>query len=520
MFCLMSDSPNKASRRCRVLFLTVSVCLLAVVGGFLLRRASPSSPVSKPSVLRPETADEPPPLPNLVLVVLDTLRRDATTLFQPPRRPGSVGAFLSEYDTTPHLASLEERGTSFIHAYSTAPWTVPSHASMFTGKIPSQHGARGQSLRLHPSGGPTAAELLSERGYATAAFYSNPWLNDQATGLLRGFQHRSEAPIGPVGKLSSDVGDQGGRHILSSLEKWLAARDPKRPSFVFVNLLEAHLAYDPPVLLRRRLGLTLPESARATIDWAHRYNAGVETADEAAWTNIRQLYAADVAFADQLLGDLLRILERQGMLEAGVLVVTSDHGENLGEHGLAEHQFSLHESLLCVPLVVADRTGRLRRGRRTDPVMGSDVFTTLLDYAHIGAPRPPHSRSLLQLSAEGERPLVAEYTPHPQLVALMRRVARKAGLDTSRVEDYAHGYRSVLQGTLRLTLRDDGTSFLHDVEGDPEQRRDLSGQRSADVARLREALESHGRPARTGNPSQPMDSATAQRLRSLGYMVE
>lgn len=456
---------------------------------------------------------DPGDKPNVIVIVLDTLRRDATGLAEGrihdwPTLPGGL---------TPNLDRFAADSATFTRAYSAAPWTVPAHASLFTGLIPSSHGCVARRPRLGDVG-PTLAELLGAAGYATVAFFSNPWLSDRATGLLRGFETRVESPIGDLGSLTSPRGDQGGAATLEHVESWLKDRDPARPFFLFVNFLEAHLPYDPPPGIRALFSPPLAAGARIPIEWAHEFNAGLLPPDELDWTAVRSLYAGDVRAADELLGRLLALLGDRGVLADAAVFVTSDHGENLGDHGLVEHQFSVHESLLAVPLVVRLPGGALPPGRYDAPVMTTDVFATVAELAGLALPAArPHSIPLARSAGERgqRRPIIAEYSlPNPQLIALLR--ALNPDRDTSEL---AQGWRTVRVGRLRLTVGSSGQRMLHDVVADRAQVRDLSGERRGAVARLgRVLLEALPKSRATATGPRPvLDPATREQLEALGY---
>ncbi|MDP6520039.1 MAG: sulfatase, partial [Planctomycetota bacterium] len=277
---------------------------------------------------------QPADRPNIVVIVLDTVRRDAT------------GLEANEHwgENTPHLDRLAGESTRFTRAFSAAPWTVPSHASMFTGQLPSEHGCTFTNTKLSGEV-ETMAELLAAEGYATAAFFSNPWLTDRATGLLRGFETRREAVIGGLGKLTSARGDQGGHETVANVAEWLDQRPDGKPFLLFVNFLEAHLPYDPPDHYRAsHLGDLAPDEV-VSIQRGHEINAGAGDLDTAELESIRRLYCGDVNHADRMLSRLLRELKLRDVFADSVVVVTSDHGENLGEYGLIDHQFSVEESL-------------------------------------------------------------------------------------------------------------------------------------------------------------------------------
>ena len=408
-----------------------------------------------------------PQRPNVVIIVLDTLRRDAT------------GLSADSAERTPNLAALAEEGVVFTHAFSAAPWTVPSHASMMTGLLPSGHNCVSLRPRLDPRI-PTLAQLAGEAGYATGAFYSNPWLSDKATQVLRGFEEQEKAEITGLFQLESKFGDQGGRETAGNVSRWLGGRvDDGRPFLMFVNILESHLSYDPPKAYREaHLGALAPGET-VSIAWAHEYNAGLHPHDQVNWSVVKRLYAGDVWSADRFLGEILQSLDREGLSQNTVVIVTADYGENLGDHGLMEHQFSIHETLLAVPLVVRVPAALRERfdlsagtGERCgDPVQTTDLFATVLDLVGDEAfAVPPSSRSLFAPPAEADRPLFAEYAgPAPGLLEMLSE--KNPATDVTR---FARALGSVRVGDLRLTADDQGRAVLHDLARDPGQTRDIA----------------------------------------------
>jgi len=445
---------------------------------------------------------------NVLLVVLDTVRADAT---------GAACTDPAWQGLTPNLDRLASEGTTFSNAWATAPWTVPSHASIFTGLLPSEHGSTWGHTRLGESY-PTLSELMGRGGYATAAFFSNPWLADRTTGMLRGFGVRAETPVGGLNELTAADGDQGGREVMRTAAGWLMAARGERPFFAFVNFLEAHLPFNPPAEVRQRFLADLPPAAQVPIQLGHEFNAGLIGTERIDWRRVRRLYGGDVYTSDWLLGDLITALKQQRLYDRTIIVVTSDHGENLGDHGLMDHQFSVHETLLRVPLIIRDPTGRLARGRRDDPVLLTDLFATVLDYGRLeDRPAPAQSRSLLRRRGAdaGARPLFAEYTgPRGGLVGMLQEL--NPAVDVARL---GRSLKTVRVGSLRLTVASDGEEVLHDLAADPGQKVNIAAERPQAVAQLRGLLARHTAPPPAGVDGEaPLDSATIRQLESLGYI--
>ncbi len=444
----------------------------------------------------------PPEPPNIVLVVLDTVRADA----------------INE-QVTPNLAAFSGESTVFNNAWAVGPWTVPSHASMFTGKLPSNHQCTAQNPRLDTNM-ETLAEKLAASGYETAAFFSNPWLGDGGARLLRGFEVKTETKVPGFFSAGARLanGDQGGHGSVRKVTKWLSQRDDDRPFFLFVNLLEAHLPYDPPLEIRQEMFGGLNRHDWLPVAWGHKVNAGVVSLNPSDRKMVTSLYQGDVHLVDRLFGDLLRNLMDRGLGENTVFVVTSDHGENLGEHGLAEHQFSLHETLLKVPLVIHTQ-GCLSPGQRNDPVMLTDLFSTILDLAQVDwGPRTEVSRSLLgPVEESSERPVFAEYAgPSAGLLGLLGRLNPE--LDR---ESLAAAYRSVRVGTNRLTTNNSGHVELYDLQKDPQQLQNLADEQPETVAGLLWEIEKQF-PVHwpTGGRPPVIGGETRSRLQEIGYLVD
>ncbi len=441
---------------------------------------------------------EQKPRPNIVLVVLDTVRDDLEQL-DPAARP--------------NLRALAAESTVFNNAWANAPWTVPSHASMFTGLASAGHHCTHQNPKLDADK-ETLAELLSADGYATAAFYSNPWLSDRTTGLLRGFSKIQESPVsgGLPGDPGTWRGDQGGRGSVTFFRRWIKAQNEEKPFFAFVNLLEAHLPYDPPAA-NRPAGREADE--QVTGQWGMEYQAGVHAYEDVDWERLRDLYWGDVASVDHLLSGVTASLKEFGLEENTILIVCSDHGENLGDHEMVDHQFSLHESLLAVPLIVR-APGYLPVGERDDPVLLSDLYATVRQLAQVKAGDEPfHSHSLLGEPTSTSRPLVAEYArPQSHLVGSLQRL--NPALDRDLIE---RTLRTIRVGDVRLTLGSDGEIQLHDLAVDPLQKDNIFATRPADVKALRTLLQQELSVYQPGGRSEvELDEATREQLRSLGYV--
>jgi arylsulfatase A-like enzyme len=304
--------------------------------------------------------------PNVILVVFDTARAD---VFEPYGAPAGASAC---------VADLARRGTHFPNAIATGSWTVPSHASMFTGALPMSigtDGARGTPKQVHATMGSVADRILPavlrRNGYDTAAVSTNLWVSSH-TGFDTGFdrfeylgstrvreghaQGLKSRMIWDLQALRANL-DDGAEATERVLDGWLRQRSAK-PFFWFVNLIECHSPYLPPkpyndlgAIQRLKAG----EDARKYQTMASLWLSCLGGGDipDSALDRMRHLYARSILALDDWLARLLANLDRHGLLDETIVIVTSDHGENFGEGGLRGHSFSLDHRLIKVPLVVA-----------------------------------------------------------------------------------------------------------------------------------------------------------------------
>jgi arylsulfatase A-like enzyme len=303
--------------------------------------------------------------PNVLLVILDAARRDA---FEPyGASPGS----------SPAVAQLASRGVALGDVYSTAPWTVPSHASFFTGLLP-----RAAGLTHVPS--PAAAkailaaqrsrflpEVLRQAGYRTFGISTNPWASDLSgfgTGfddftLVRTERQAQLDPSGLRGRVrwwkETALGrvDDGAREAERLLTRGLSQpRD--RPFFGFVNLTECHFPYLPPrpygeLSLLARVRAAEDASRYYTLRSLYRVNGGALQIPAPALDRARALYRGAIRYLDDWVARMVERLNDARILDDTLVIVTSDHGENFGESGLIGHMLSLNERLIHVPFVAA-----------------------------------------------------------------------------------------------------------------------------------------------------------------------
>ena len=309
--------------------------------------------------------------PNVLLVVLDTLRADR------------LGCYGYERPTSPRIDAIARDGVLFERAWSAAPWTLPSHASLFSSLHAVEHGVFDASVRL-PEEAETIAEVLFNAGYDTAAFTEAGYVRPEL-GLAQGFQ-RFRCALAEVDQTFGGAAD------------WIEARE--RPFFAFVHTYKVHTPYDPEgparELLVRPYDGPLPENARVDdVPAAHKPHD--YTAQDARY--LSDLYDAEIRELDEAFGDFMDRLRRSGALENTLVVITADHGEEFAEHGQFNHSNSLYEEQLRVPLILippGEMHLDLPATRSPRPTMSVDVAPTIAQVADAPVPAAWSGRSLLE----------------------------------------------------------------------------------------------------------------------------
>jgi len=434
----------------------------------------------------PAARDLPPGPYNVVLVVMDTVRADHLSTYGYGR------------DTSPTLEALADQGTRFDRAMSTAPWTLPSHASMFTGRAPHEHGAhtfevqrRENNVSPLPEDVPVIAEVFEEAGYQTAAFAANNVFLGRRWGLDRGFEtYEVKHAFAPAHN----------RRVLW----WLDQLEQDEPFFLFVNYMDAHRPYnvnpveglldeppDPNNWLIDRLKTTVM--------------SGRDTHPEERIETVRAQYDTAIANLDAGIAELLSALEAMGELEETVFVVTSDHGEYLGEHQLVEHNLDVYQEALHVPLVVRSPTDV--PGTVSRRVVTSQDLPWLLR-SRLAADKEL-SKALKPFDAHRPLPVAENYYSRPWDI-----------FNPHWGERFRRVRHVIYDWPYKYVRSSDGEHELYDLENDEAEANNLVEVEAEVARRLDEALEedlaeAEDTPERERDPS--LSDLEIEQMRALGY---
>ncbi len=457
-------------------------------------------------------------LPNVILIVLDTVRADRMSLYGHHR------------DTTPRLKEWARTASVFTRAVSSSNFTLPSHASLLTGLNVGRHGAHRTKRNPHgqalPPGRRTIAQSLSALGYRTGAILANYAYLNTGFGLDRGFDVYDcgaiTAPLRPDRPyflrfaaarmfrgtaLAPDLEREAlrapeiNRRALAILK---GLRSSGAPFFLFMNYMDAHQR--APTHLFQRFDAGGPSRPLA-----YRRDLGLELLRRRHRLSRedREYYRADydnaLGYLDSHLGSLLARIRELGLEENSMIIVTSDHGESLGDHDLMGHGITLYQSEIHVPLIIK-YPGQAQGAVETIPAGGADIVPTILDVAGQAEDPSLDGRSLRRLQSLPGRAVINEaYGPQPN----------------PHHPSLPENQWAIRSGDWKLIEGDSGSPQLHDLSRDPAETSDLFRQDHPVAAGLRARLRAwRGLVARSrdSSPGGALAPDTLERLKALGYV--
>lgn len=463
--------------------------------------------------------------PNIVMIVLDTARPDLLSVYGHPR------------PTSPFLESFAKSGTRFDRAYSSSSWTLPAHGSLFTGMSPERHQANQTSPRVAPSI-PLLAEPLHQAGFQTAGFSGNMWVSE-LSGLDRGFEHFENLNKGIyepyMRKLATDRAGvrtaPEDHYIAGRVRNWLTEeRDPERPFFLFVNLVEPHLPYLPHWDAARHF-LRSPQERWESIQrfypegvtrgYLLRHYGRKNPLSKEERDAVTSMYLGALRAVDEIAGAVVAAINAVSDPEGTLVFILSDHGENLGDHGHVTHIFNLYDSnlrILCLARGPGFPAGAVERKL----VHITDLHATAVAAAGI-EPGPGAGGLDLRQGVPGDRVLSATLDYPSVSLGLFPKAFSKTGvLDAYKVE-----LRAAVGPRYKLIVGIDPSGKpvreeIYDLVVDPNEANPLSPSSvDADsLRRLRAAIGNGMQSSLRGEaaPLDELDEETLESLRALGYV--
>jgi arylsulfatase A-like enzyme len=412
--------------------------------------------------------------PNVILILVDTLRAD------------HLGAYGYSKGVSPHIDAFARNATTYENTIAQAPLTIPSVLQIMTSKYV-------QAERIADKD-PTMAEILKQHDYETAAVVENAnfELDRRAHGLLRGFDvfYRNGVLDRKGLRQQHWKTNTAADTITAQAIRYLRRRTPDRPLFLWLHYFDPHDPYMPPfaddmesLSAETKSGITGDIRSSPLRD---PQQAGGFILPEEDRRHLVRLYDAEIHYADQSIGELLAFLERNGSFDGSLIVLSSDHGESFGEHGMWMHGRSLYDSEIHIPLIVKFPGQRVGK-RVKEPTMALDILPTILDVAAIESDKPMDGTSLRH-----GRP------------------------------DYAFSFWKEWQvartDNWKLVQRGSDVS-LYRLSSDSNELRDVSAESPDVVRRLSDACRKElERLEISAETMEQSSSAVVERMRALGYL--
>ncbi len=506
-------------------------------------------------------------LPDIVFIILDTQRVDRMSCY-------GYGK-----ETTPHLDKFSVGATLYTRAIAPAQWTVPAHASMFTGLYPSQHGLR-QMTSVLSGATLTLAERLSHAGYYTAGFSHNPLIGTIKNGLQRGFNQFTNYSYPGTGLLSVRMGQLNTsassmkklRHFvrfmlaeslgfsqqtslsnissitlplwqkviailqkdkpanvarsLTAVSELLVNRksvEPNQPIFAFINLMGTHVPYAPPLgAIKRFLPDTTSQSAASQLlQKANNWQVDVrnwlkmELSENEYKTGLNGVYNAEVYEQDAQIGRFFASLRTSGAFDNTLVIITADHGDHLGEKQRLNHAFGVYKQLTHVPLIIRDPSDTFRQGNMVNSLVSTRRIFHTLLTA-VGAATREESELTLASGKERE-PVFTEGYPLDWAIKRLEQYRPVLG----KSAECTQPARAIYTDSFKL-IRVGEQHFLYDIAQDTDEVHDLSQkfpERTVQMqVQLDKFIQQNGLNIPEIGQQEVEDEIVLQQLRMLGYI--
>jgi arylsulfatase A-like enzyme len=429
--------------------------------------------------------------PNIVLIVMDATRAQ------------NLSCYGYQRPTTPHLERFAERAVVYEQAISTSCWSLPCHASIFTGLYPARHGAddQHQFLDRHI---PTLPELLRNYGYRTLAFCTKRDIGPE-TGMDRGFAQFNPDHLPASARRIARRVENGIARMLGQRDAGLRAhlrqigsllprlKANGQPFFMFLSTVESHIPYNPPKKYWQFLpkGVSAKQIQELNQDrW--KYMIGRAPMCERDFELLCALYDGGVAYADAGIARFLAWLEQLGMLDRTMVIIMGDHGENLGEHHLMAHGYCLYDTVVGVPLIIHYPQGTSAPGQVKYQVQPVDILPTILTMLSDTSSEVFRALQGYDLLSSSRHDFSVAEQAAPDLTPFYKRFP---GADVSM---YDRSLKMIRTDQYKYIWSSDGRHELYDLTADPKEIRNIVAERP-DIAdeqdqRLTEWYQRHGQP--------------------------
>ena len=468
--------------RLRVVLAIIGLCCCAAVVGFFVFRAH-----------------SPGPRPNLLLITLDTLRRD------------HLSCYGYEKETTPAVDELAKESVKYEDALTPASWTLPAHASLFTGMLPTFHGAhygpifgegkKEDLLILSLNDGPaTLAGELKKAGYKTGAVIGGPVLHS-SSGLGRGFDFYFD---GIIRESTSSAFYRPAHETTTLAVRWLKENyslPQQAPFFLFLNYFDAHSPYNAPEPWGKP---DVPkEKCKISSGYYDDVFKGIRDLTDDEYQFLTNQYDDEIRYMDWNIRRLFYEMKQLGLYDSTMIIVTSDHGETFGEHRRMGHGRALYDELLRVPLIIKYPLKDAKVGVVKDRVSIASIMATVLEYLGLPVPKSVSYKSL----SHANQPMAAE---------IFR--------DITWIVDYGKRYdrdmKALYDGDYKWIWNSNGEQELYNIKEDPGEMDNKWGTSPEIEQRMQARLDDllAGATGPQSSAAMKIDDELKTRLEALGYV--
>lgn len=434
--------------------------------------------------------------PNILLIVLDAARADHFSCYGYYR------------NTTPNIDKIASEGILYENTTSTSCWTLESIASIFTGFLPSKHKANWSTLKLKESIF-TLPEYLKENGYVTFCISNNEAFFSRKNGLAKGFDYFKEvkflfSPEEANSKIKIflnvayekifytrykfDIANYGKGNFWKTLYKKILLgryhigatetnfrfknfvkkiKSNNYPFFALLHYIDPHLPYRPPGRFEKLFTTQYaPQEIKKVNHDALKFLSGQIKMSERDFEILKALYDGELAYVDNKVGEIYNFLKKEKILDNTILIITSDHGENIGDHGLMDHRYCLYESVLKVPLIIRYPEVFKPQTRITSLTQNFDIFPTLEEIIGKKSGFKFDAISLFEREKKSEETnsVFAEYlVPEPVKDEKIRKLMSK----------YFYSIKAIRKGKYKLIWKSNGEKELYNLVDDPTENKNI-----------------------------------------------
>lgn len=484
---------------------------------------------------------------------MDTVRADHLSCYGYSRK------------TSPSIDRIARYGALFENCFTTATWSPPTHSSIFTGKYPSAHRTLGKNVILE-SWNTTLAEILSNNGYHTVGI-TNCGLLAPEYGFSKGFNEYYEMyTIHELQKILTFIknypnelirillnGFDKHTHItnIKAKETILTIKKKQKPFFLFINYFNCHAAYDPPTPFKKKFCKNFDRARLYLIEYImNKFNKTTEkirsskfniyklrkiAADEPEtrfsfmakelkinkeeWDIVKSWYDGEIAYLDYHIGDLVNFLIEEGIFDNTLLIITADHGENLGDHGLADHHFSLYDNILRIPLILVHADNIPSKTRVSSIVSSIDIFPTILDIIGVKIPNGVQGLSLCPFENRKIHDFICAERGGSLTDIEVNHLRKAFSPFSHKLKHIDKGAKCIRSDTYKYILSEDGEEELYNIHEDPAEQYNIINKQREKADYLKEKMRhfldlSYYGPKKIHHGREEI----IDRLRSLGYI--